>query len=133
VTKLPHDKYWAVSGAKVYDEDGVLLATFESPALAAWVVERQNIEVELEEPDPPEVVEKRKQNEAERLAAWKQQDPDGSQLLNLAVDGLLRVKRLLTYRAPTIIVNDALKLAQRRVGDLLSYYPYEEQEEATHD
>lgn len=109
-------KVWALaSDGRVLSEDGGLIATFADAATAVQIVEDHNFEVQIEREDTdPEVIKSRAEKNAERIAAWKREDPDGVRPVKLLSDNLARMARLLSLRAPQII----LAGQARRIAEL---------------
>jgi hypothetical protein len=106
---------WATaSGGRVLTEDGALVATFTDEAVAAEIVDAHNFEVELDADDTPEVRKTREQEIAARVDAWKREDPDGARPLRVLSESVARMARLLSLKAPPIILGENA----RRIADL---------------
>lgn len=124
------DEMWALrvtaDAAEVWTENGRLVAQFRRREDAEEVIDDHNLEVEFNEPDPPEVQKSNEQKQAERLAHYRQADPKGTQLIALTIEGLQRLERLLSLSAPRIIVSEQIKTVRMRVDTLDGLFPYEE-------
>jgi hypothetical protein len=123
------DEYWALNSEnKVYSENGTYIGTFASKEIAGEIIDIHNLEVELNEPEPPEVVRSREETNLARLKDYKQSDPAGFQLFELIISSTQRALSLVTLKAPTIIIAEQLKTIQDRVWTLQQLHPMPEYE-----
>ena len=99
---------------RVLTEDGALVATFMDDAVAAEIIDAHNFEIELDADDTPEIRKTREQEIAARVDAWKREDPDGARPVRVLSEAVARMARLLSLKAPPIILGENA----RRIADL---------------
>jgi hypothetical protein len=124
------DELWALrptaTTVEVWTENGRHVATFMRREEAEEVVEDHNIEVEMNEPEPPEVVKTREEQIAARVQEWRAVDPSGARLLDLIITASARLQRLLSLRAPRIIIVQGIETICQRAEALKGLYPDQE-------
>lgn len=122
-----NDELWAVrparSGAEVWTENGRHVATFTCREVADEVVEDHNIGVEMERPEPPEVVRSAEERQAARLAEWRVYDPSAARLLTSLAEASQRLQRLLSLKAPNCIIVGSIDTICDRAATLRALYP----------
>ena len=99
---------------RVLTEDGALVAIFMDDAVAAEIIDAHNFEIELDADDTPEIRKTREQEIAARVDAWKREDPDGARPVQMLSENVARMARLLSLKAPAII----LAGQAQRIADL---------------
>lgn len=118
------DKLWSVaSGLRVVDEDGALVAAVVDAAIASEIVEDHNMGVEIERDDTPEIRKSRAQQNAERVAAWRAENPDGARPVRVLSENVARMARLLSLKAPPIILGECAKRTVDLANSLAALFP----------
>lgn len=131
----PEGEMWALRltecAAEVWTENGKLVAHFVSQDVAEEVIDDHNIGVEMDRPEPPEVVRSRAQEKAARIAEWRVQDPYGADLTNLIVTAGARLSNLLSLKAPRAIIVQSIDTICERTERLRGLYAHVEEAEET--
>ena len=118
---------WALgSNGHVYTENGRLVARFMSEDEAKQAIDDHNLDVELNAPDPPEVVKSREEKRAERLREWREIDPEGNRLHELVISAIQRSMHFLSICAPEFLIAQQIDQAAERIKILQELHPVKE-------
>lgn len=117
------DEYWALRGAEIWTENGRLIATYINETDAKTAVDDHNMEIELNEPEPPEVQKTQEQDIADRIAMYRREEPEGARLLSQISEGAARTLRLLSLKAPEIVIADAAESRETRIAVFRALHP----------
>lgn len=111
------EEYWALRGSEIWTENGRLIATYINETDAKTAVDDHNMEIELNEPEPPEVRKTQEQDIADRIAMYRREEPEGARLLGQISEGAARTLRLLS------LIADAAESLETKIAVFRALHP----------
>lgn len=121
------DELWALgSNNQVFTENGKLIATFANKKDAEQTIDDHNLEIELNAPEPPQVIKSREEQRAARLADWKSHDPTGYRLFEFVISGAHRAMNFLSLKAPEFLIARELNNIEEKIWTLKQLHPMPE-------